>query len=428
MSPAPSRVARRARRSLILTLFATALVAACGGDSGSQPEEDGETSEARVLRPGNVRTLAVAGVTARSVELRFTQVSDGVNQPASYEVRYRPTPMGNNWRSATVAREGTCAYPVRGTAVGATLTCTVEGLNPGTSYDFQLMPFRPFGTTTINGRTSNIVSARTSADTGGPSTVSVLNGNGQTGEVGTPLEQPLRVKVKNSQGQGVEGATVTWSVSGGGGSVSSATSRTDDSGYAEVTRVLGVVVGQNRTSAFVSGLTPVEFTSTAQAGPPASVSVTPSELALEVGEDASMQAAVRDRYGNPVSGASITWASSNPGVAAVDGLGRVVGLGAGTAGVTASIGPRGTGVIVGLHQLTAPGNRPRRRPWFLRLSGLEGHICRHPRHLLAEVSQHRPGEFNAASDYPAEDWPLVVDGKFSTVGPWEVGAGSAFHS
>lgn len=408
-SPAQVRVARRARRSLILTLFATALVAACGGDSGSQPEEDGETSEARVLRPGNVRTLAVAGVTARSVELRFTQVSDGVNQPASYEVRYHPTPMGNNWRRATVAREGTCAYPVQGTSVGATLTCTVEGLNPGTSYDFQIMPFRPFGTSTINGRTSNIVSARTSADTGGPSTVSVLNGNGQTGEVGTPLEQPLQVKVKNSQGVGVQGATVTWSVSGGGGSVSSATSRTDDSGYAEITRVLGVVVGQNRTTAFVSGLTPVEFTSTAQAGPPASVSVTPSELALEVGEDASMQAAVRDRYGNPVSGASVTWASSNPGVATVDGQGRVVGLGAGTAGVTASTATA-AGVISGSTMTAAS---PTAQAMSSGSSGLEGTSAA-PAAAAEGVSTVRV--VNGSADYPAEVARSGGNSQIGTVG------------
>ncbi len=405
-STVPLRVARRFHTSLILTLFATALVAACGGDSGSQPEEDGETSEARVLRPGNVRNLAVAGVAARSVELRFTQVSDGVNRPASYEVRYHPTPMGNNWRSATVAREGTCAYPVQGTAVGATLTCTVAGLNPGTSYDFQIMPFRPFGTTTINGRTSNIVTARTSADTGGPSDVSVLNGNGQTGEVGTPLAQPLRVKVKNSQGQGVEGATVTWSVSGGGGSVSSSTSRTDDSGYAEVTRVLGVVVGQNRTTAFVSGLPPVEFSSTAQAGPPASVSVTPSELALAVGEDATMQAAVRDRYGNPVTGASITWASSDAAVAAVDGQGRVVGLGAGTAGVTASTATAAG--VISASTMTAAS------PTAQAMSAGLGGISSAPASAAAGVSTVRVTDGGA--NYPAEVNRTGGNSQIGTVG------------
>ena len=333
---APSRVGRRSRMSLLVTLFMTALVAACGGDSGSQPEEDGETSEARVLRPGDVRTLAVAGVTSRSVSLRFTQVSDGVNRPASYEVRYRPTPMGNNWRSATVAREGSCAYPVGGTAVGATLTCTVEGLEPGRSYDFQIMPFRPFGSITINGRLSNIVTGRTSADTGGPASMAPVSGAGQIGQVGEPLPQDLVVRVKDSQGAPLANVTVNWSVSGGGGSVSAATSRTDSNGDARISRILGIVIGQNRTTAFVTGLTPVEFGSDAVAGPPASVTVLPSEVTLGMGETADMQARLADRYGNPVYGADISWSSSDPNVAAIDASGRVAARGAGTAGVTAS--------------------------------------------------------------------------------------------
>lgn len=322
--------------SLLVALFATALVAACGGDTGSQPVEDGETSEGLLDRPGQVQALAVAGVTAESVTLRFTEVSSGVSQPSSYEIRYRATPMGNNWRSATVARQGTCAYPVSGTAVGATLTCTVAGLEANASYDFRVMAFRRLGWVSLTGGLSNVVTGRTTGDTGGPASIAPVSGSVQIGEVGTPLPQDLVVRVNNSQGAPLAGVTVNWSVSSGGGSVSAATSRTDSNGDARVSRVLGIVVGQNRTTAFVTGLTPLELAADAVAGPPASVTVLPSEVTLGTGETADMQARLADRYGNPVFGANVTWSSSDPNVAVIDSSGRVAARGAGTAGVTAT--------------------------------------------------------------------------------------------
>jgi len=82
----------------------------------------------------------VAAVTQNSATLSFTEVNDGLGQPARYVVRFAEPPI--QWGSATTVTEGTCSTPVVGTEVGARLTCTVLGLAPATTYDFQVVAYR----------------------------------------------------------------------------------------------------------------------------------------------------------------------------------------------------------------------------------------------------------------------------------------------
>ncbi len=67
------------------------------------------------------------------------------------------------------------------------------------------------------------------------------------------------------------------------------------------------------------------------------VVVTPDSLTMSVGQLQSLEATAQDRFGNPVQRA-ITWSSSNPGVASVDGAGRVRGLAPGLVQITAAVG------------------------------------------------------------------------------------------
>ena len=90
--------------------------------------------------PGTVTDLAVDAVTQNSATLSFTEVDDGLGQPARYVVRFAEPPI--EWGSATTVTEGTCATPVVGTEVGARLTCTVLGLAPATTYEFQVAAYR----------------------------------------------------------------------------------------------------------------------------------------------------------------------------------------------------------------------------------------------------------------------------------------------
>src|SRR6266576_1972802 len=90
--------------------------------------------------PGTVTDLAVDAVTRNSATLSFTEVDDGLGQPARYVVRFAEPPI--EWGSARDVTEGTCARPVIGQAIGARLTCTVLGLAPATTYEFQVVAYR----------------------------------------------------------------------------------------------------------------------------------------------------------------------------------------------------------------------------------------------------------------------------------------------
>lgn len=126
--------------------------------------------------PATVSDLAAAPKGSGGMVLTFTEVSDGLGQPANYEIRYAAGPI--NWGSATAAGQGgTCASPVAGAAVGAVRTCTVAGLSASTQYQFQVVAFR--GTPNVDavfGSLSNIAAASTTA---GASSTDV-NGDGST--------------------------------------------------------------------------------------------------------------------------------------------------------------------------------------------------------------------------------------------------------
>jgi len=143
--------------------------------------------------------------------------------------------------------------------------------------------------------------------------IEMFDGDVQTGTVGQPLSEPLVVLVTDESGNEVPGVEVRWAAQGGG-SVSAETVQTGSNGRASVERVLGPELGQQTTTASVSGLqgSPVTFVATAtQGGEPGSIVITtnPPVEALS-GEvfDPVVQPVVqvRDGGGNPVSGAQVS--------------------------------------------------------------------------------------------------------------------------
>src|SRR6266581_1540670 len=57
--------------------------------------------------------------------------------------------------------------------------------------------------------------------------------------------------------------------------------------------------------------------------PVSSVTVSPASTTLQVGQTVQLTATPKDANGNPLTGRTVTWSSSNPSVASVDGSGRV---------------------------------------------------------------------------------------------------------
>jgi len=164
---------------------------------------------AAVTNPGAVTDLAVSGTTASSATLSFTEVSNGAGQPASYEVKFAAGSL--SWGSAAVVALGTCKVPMAGTTIGATKTCTVDGLNSSVGYQFQLVAYR--GTLNVDaifGALSNVASATTGGSTAAVAsvTVSPANNNMQVG--GTQL---LTATLKDAGGNTLSGRAVSWSSS-----------------------------------------------------------------------------------------------------------------------------------------------------------------------------------------------------------------------
>ncbi|HET9947365.1 MAG TPA: fibronectin type III domain-containing protein, partial [Longimicrobiales bacterium] len=105
-----------------------------------------------------VDDLHVTSSTLSSVTLTWTQVDDGTGRPAFYRVKYAVPPI--DWRSAAIG----CEQTIRGTAVGAEASCTVEGLASETAYEFQLMSYRLSSSGTWQGAVySNVATGSTGA-------------------------------------------------------------------------------------------------------------------------------------------------------------------------------------------------------------------------------------------------------------------------
>jgi alpha-tubulin suppressor-like RCC1 family protein len=86
--------------------------------------------------------------------------------------------------------------------------------------------------------------------------------------------------------------------------------------------------------------------------PVASVSVLPGELSLLAGDSRQLTATPKDELGNPLTGRSITWTTTDPSVAAVSSSGIVTAMGPGTASVAATSDGKSGNAVVSVSVLT----------------------------------------------------------------------------
>ncbi len=166
---------------------------------------------------------------------------------------------------------------------------------------------------------ATMLAACSSSGSTGPQVATSLrkvSGDLQMGAAGIDLTNPLVVQVKDQSGQPMAGVTVTWAVTAGGGSVSRSSTVTDATGVAQVTWTLGSSIGSGAVTAIAAGLPPVTFTATQTAGGIAVVAVVSGDNQSAVAGTAlaaPLVAKVTDGGGNPVSGVTVTFASSNGG-------------------------------------------------------------------------------------------------------------------
>ena len=96
-------------------------------------------------------------------------------------------------------------------------------------------------------------------------TLDRISGNSQTAVVSTALPNPFVVEVQDQNGDTLSGITVTFAVTGGGGSLSDTSVTTGSTGRASTTLTLGSTAGTNTVTATVSGITAISFTATGTA-------------------------------------------------------------------------------------------------------------------------------------------------------------------
>src|SRR5438093_458731 len=149
----------------------------------------------------------------------------------------------------------------------------------------------------------------------------------------------LAATPKDANGNPLTGRTVTWS------SGNTAVATVSASGL--VTGVSAGAATITATSEGQSSTAAITVTSI----PVAAVTVSPASASVSVSQTVQLTATPKDANGNPLSGRTIAWGSSNTAAATVNTSGRVTGVAAGSATITAtSEGKSGTAAI----NVTAP--------------------------------------------------------------------------
>ena len=146
-----------------------------------------------------------------------------------------------------------------------------------------------------------------------PTTLSIISGDNQTGLTGALLANPFVVEVRDENGNPLEGVTVTFAVSAGGGSLSDTSVDTDANGLAQSILTLGGDPGTNTIEVTVEGIAKAEIFNAEGTLPP------PIPTTLSIVSDDNQTGLtgetladpfvvdVHDQYGDPIEGVMVTF-------------------------------------------------------------------------------------------------------------------------
>ena len=180
-------------------------------------------------------------------------------------VTFSVTAGGGTLSSTTDANSCTIASSTSSTTAitdtnGRAATRLTLGSEPGTNTV----------SATVEGLEAETFTA-TATEQATPHSLTKVCGDDQEGTAGILLDEPFVVSVSDEDDAAMAGVVVTFSVTAGGGTLSSTTATTDANGRAATRLTLGSEPGTNTVSATVEGLVPVTFTATGQKSPLASL-------------------------------------------------------------------------------------------------------------------------------------------------------------
>ena len=183
-----------------------------------------------------------------------------------------------------------------------------------------------------------------------PTTLVKVSGDNQRGYTGAALAHPFVVEVRDTNSNPLEGVTVTFAVTGGGGSLNPETTRTNSRGRASSRLTLGNSPGTNTVTATADGLSQTEVFSAEATIPP------PPPVLLKISGDGQIGipgqtlepfvVEVRHQDGDPMAGVFVVFlhddGSLSNVLAATDSNGRAestltLGSDTGTTTVTAEV-------------------------------------------------------------------------------------------
>ena len=317
-----------------------AWAAAVGGGSVSESvdttDASGSTSVTRTLGPtaGAQSTTATSeGLAGSPVTFSHTATPGNASgvQPLSGDGQ-TGAPKATLPDPIVVAVTDADGNPVSGAAVTWVVTAGGGSVDPttsttdadghaGTSWTLGAAA----GTNTVQAVVSGVGSATftATAAAGAPARIRIVSGNDQSGQVGTQLGAALVVVVEDHDGNAVPGATVTWQVTDGGGSVAPASSTTGASGQASTEWTLGSAPGTQKVRASAGAAGHADFQASATTGAPSVLAIaTQPSAGATTGVPLATQPVIqlRDASGNDVqqAGVSVT-------VAIASGSGRLTG-------------------------------------------------------------------------------------------------------
>jgi adhesin/invasin len=318
----------RARATAVLALM-LGTITACSDDPAAPPVA------AAVVALGDVAITGVAGTNASSPLVVRVNDSNG-------------SPVANTVVTFSVVEGG-------GTVTPALDTTDSQG-RAQTTWRFGGTAGAQRAQATVAGVTGTVTYVATVA-AAGAAAVTVQAGDNQSAAAGQVVATAPSIIVRDQFNNPVPGVAVLFTVTAGGGTVTTPGATTNAQGIATATGWrLGSTAGVNRLTAFVvaNGATgnPVTFTATGTAGAATSIAAgTPTTTTVNVGALVTPLPSVRlvDANGNPVQGAAVTFTGSAGstvlggstttdanGVAAVTGF--QVGTTAGTYTLTATSG------------------------------------------------------------------------------------------
>ncbi len=173
-------------------------------------------------------------------------------------------------------------------------------------------------TSTTTSPTTTATITLTTTTTQPPSAVATklvkISGDNQQGAPGEELANPFVVAVQDQNGNLLAGVTVTFTVTAGGGTLSTTTPTTDANGQAQTTLTLGSTPGTNSVQASVSA-EGIESTQLFSAEVPPPVATTLSKISGDNQQGAPGEelanpfvVAVQDQNGNLMAGVTVTFA------------------------------------------------------------------------------------------------------------------------